>query len=300
MDAVLEWERERADADRDAERRGHDAIAAGTDAVRLDTNAQLVIERQRADRTLTALKASQSSLAHAQHMHGHDRDVLAIVMHDLRGPLSIIAANAQHIAERAQEPSMRETADDVVRAAARMGRLLTDLLDAVRIDSGTLRIVTASHDAYALAAEIVHSYQPLFASRKLTFISEIPVGSAFAPFDYDRIVQVLSNLLGNALKFTPENGMVRLRAQAHANAIEFMVRDTGPGIQAADLPHVFDKFWQIGSVARRGLGLGLHICKSIVEAHGGRIWVESDFGQGAAFLVSLPTITGSAAVSGDP
>jgi signal transduction histidine kinase len=288
MDRVVERERDRADENIDTERREQDANEAEVAARGLDTNTELMRERGRADRTLVALRQSQSSLATAQDVHGHSRDVFAVVTHDLRGPLHVIAANAHYIAEQSQEASIREAAGDMVSVATRMGRLLMDLMDAARIDSGKLRIVKAWHDAYALAAEVLKSYQPLFASRKVTFTAKVPVGSAFAPLDYDRVIQVLSNLLGNALKFTPQNGTVSLEVEVHRDAIEFVVRDTGPGIETAAVPHIFEKFWQPGSKGDGGLGLGLHICKSIVAEHGGRIWVESAIGKGAAFFFTLP------------
>lgn len=295
-DALLERERHRADADLHSERRAQDSAQVRIAARRLDTNAQLVMERLRADNTLTALKDSQASLAHARDEQGHVQDVFAMVTHDLRSPLSVIAANAQHMAQNCVEPSMREVADDVIRAAARMERLLIDLADAARIDSGTLRIVKSPQDACLLVTEILHSYQPLFASRRMAFSAELPGGSAFAPFDYDRIVQVLSNLLGNALKFTPSSGgVVTLQVHRQPDAIEFVVRDNGPGIAPADLPHVFEKFWKIDSNARRGLGLGLHICRSIVEAHGGQIHAESNLGEGAAFIFTLPVARSASA-----
>jgi signal transduction histidine kinase len=288
MDVVVERERDRADAHVDTQRRVQDFDEAEAAARGLDTNAELIMERRRADRTLIALEKAQSSLATAQDGRGHERDVFAIVTHDLRGPLSVMAANAHFIAKKSHDSTIREAAEDMVSVATRMGRLLMDLMDAARIDSGKLRIVKASHDACALAAEIRQSYQPLFASQKLTFGADIPRGSAFAPLDYDRVIQVLSNLLGNALKFTPEGGTVRLRVQAQASALEFVVRDPGPGIAASALPHIFEKFWQPGTNGARGLGLGLHICKSIIEEHGGKIWVESTVGQGAAFFFTLP------------
>jgi signal transduction histidine kinase len=281
MDALLERERGRADADMATERRSHDRDRLGMTAL--------------SDITSAALKDSVASLARARDEHGHDQDVLAMVTHDLRSPLMIITMNARNIVETSKEPLTVDDADEVVRAAARMERLLTDLVEVARIDSGTLRIVKLVHDACALAADVLRSYQPLFSARLMTFTAELPVDGVFAPFDYDRIVQVLSNLLGNALKFTPEHGTVTLRVQKLAGAVEFVVRDSGPGIEGADLPHVFQKFWKIDSVTRRGLGLGLHICKSIVEGHGGQIRVESEVGHGAAFFFTLPLATSPAA-----
>jgi signal transduction histidine kinase len=122
----------------------------------------------------------------------------------------------------------------------------------------------------------------------MTFSVGVPIPAIVAFFDRDRIVQVLSNLLGNALKFTPREGAVHLHAVRGEGQIEFVLRDSGPGIHSTALPHVFERFWQIDSDTRRGLGLGLYICEKIVALHGGRIWAESEFGNGATFRFTLP------------
>jgi signal transduction histidine kinase len=287
-DALLERERERSDAAIGKERQERECDRAQLEARRQDTNAQLIAERDRADLAVAALGDSKASLAHAAGEHGHERDVLAIVTHDLRSPLNVISVNAQYIARFSQEATIREAADDATRAAARMERLLIDLLDVARIDAGALRMVKLPNDAAVLVAQILHSYQPLFESRGMTFNAEAPAEGLMVPFDHDRIVQVISNLLGNAMKFSSPAGKVSLRVQRRTDALEFEVRDNGPGIHSDELAHVFEKFWKIDSDTRRGLGLGLHICKSIVEGHGGRIWVESEFGRGAAFFFTLP------------
>jgi signal transduction histidine kinase len=121
----------------------------------------------------------------------------------------------------------------------------------------------------------------------------VPVDAIVASFDHDRIVQVLSNLLGNAMKFVPAQGTVDLHVKRRDGQVEFVLHDNGPGIHPNALPNVFKRFWQIDSDKRRGLGLGLYICHEIVEAHGGRIWVESDFGKGATFRFTLPVKQGA-------
>jgi signal transduction histidine kinase len=224
----------------------------------------------------------------AQDEQARGTDILATVAHDLRTPLSVIFMNARSIVDTVQETTTKEAVEDVIRAAARMDRLLTDLLDVARIESGTLRIVKRRHDAGAIVTEVVRSYRPLFADRGLTLQGQRPASAMNAFFDHDRIVQVLSNLLGNAMKFTIE-GTVDLSLDHSPGWIEFVVKDTGVGILPEALPHVFERFWQIDSDTRRGLGLGLFICQQIIAAHGGRISVESEFGQGAAFRFALPT-----------
>ena len=235
-----------------------------------------------------ALDATTRALADAQGEQERQSDLLGMVAHDLRSPLFIIAMSAQAIAESTAEASTRADAHEVRRAASRMERLIMDLLDVARIESRTLRITRAPVDVGAFLLEVFRSYQPLFADRKLRFDFEAPATPMVASLDHDRIVQVFSNLLGNALKFTPAGGTVRLHAAPSGAEVEFVLRDSGPGIHPDALPNVFKRFWQKDSDSRRGLGLGLYICEKIVEAHGGRIWVESELGNGTTFRFTLP------------
>jgi signal transduction histidine kinase len=217
-------------------------------------------------------------------------DIFRMVTHDLRNPLSVIALNAQWITEEVAVASTREAAEQITLAAARMERLLKDLLDVARFESGTLRIVKCPHDVGVLITEVLQAYRPLFAERRMTLTVESAPEPIVTSFDYDRIVQVLSNLLGNAMKFMLSGGTATLRVVRGESEIEFLLSDSGPGIHPDQLPHVFERFWQVDSDMRRGLGLGLYICKQLVVAHGGDIWVESEVGKGATFRFTLPII----------
>jgi len=287
-DAVLDRERQRADSAVETERRDHEGDRGRMEAQRQRTDDQLSAERIHTDVAVAAFDVTKTALSNAHSTQARQRDVLRMVTHDLRNPLCVIAVNAQTISDESKEASTREAADEVTRAAARMERLLTDLLDVARIDSGMLRIVKQPHDVGALLTEVRQSYGPLFAARGVTFAVEEPATRVLASFDCDRIVQVLSNLLGNAMKFVASKGTVDLHAEKRGGHVEFVLADNGPGILPAALPHVFDRFWQVEKGARRGLGLGLYICKEIVEAHGGRIWVASEVGKGATFRFTLP------------
>ena len=275
-DTLLEQERDRADATVKTERKGLDTVHADVQASRLATNDRLVTERTRVDSVVDALASR--------------KDILGIVTHDLRSPLAVIAMNAQLITQSSQETATREWAREATFAAARMERLLMDLLDVARIESGTLRLVKEKHDLTLLANDVLTSYGPLFADREIAFTVEAPPIAVIASFDRDRIVQALSNLLSNAMKFTPAKGTVCLHVEQRSDDVEFVLGDSGPGIAPEVLPHVFERFWQIDSDRRRGLGLGLYICKKIVEAHGGRIAVESELGKGATFRFTLPIV----------
>jgi signal transduction histidine kinase len=287
-DALLSKERERADATVNAERLDQAALREELEARRQDTDEQLSTERSGTDRTLTSFGETKRALAHAHDAQSRGYDVLGMVTHDLRSPLSVIILNADSISEATQESATHRAALTISRAASRIERLLTDLLDAARIESGTLRIVKESQDIGVLLKDVLNSYGPLFHNRGMTFNVEVPVSPVSAVFDYDRIVQVLSNLLSNALKFTPHGGTVTLLLERSSDHVEFVLRDNGPGIHPSALPHIFERFWQVDNDTRRGLGLGLHICERIIAAHDGRIWVESEYGKGATFRFTLP------------
>lgn len=287
-DTILQRERERSDTAVEKERSEHDALSVELEARRQDTDDQLSTERRDADATATALDDTRSALSALAKAQTQQHDVLGIVAHDLRAPLTVISLNAESIADMTREVVTRTSARAVTLAVARMERLLSDLLDVARIQSGTLRMVKRQHDVASLLVEIFHSYQPMFSDRDIKFTVNTPADSIVACFDYDRIVQVISNLAGNAMKFTQGGGTVALHAERQGEQVAFALRDNGPGIPQCALPHIFERFWQIDNDARRGLGLGLHICENIVHAHGGKIWAESEIGKGATFHFTLP------------
>jgi signal transduction histidine kinase len=284
-DELLQRERDRSDVAVATERTQQQTRRGTLDTRRLDTDDQLSTERRGADSTLVA---TRNALAEAKIQGERRHDILGVVAHDLRSPLTVISMSADNVAELSPDPVIRISCHAITLAVARMDRLLSDLLDMARIDSGTLRIVKRQHDIGALLAEIHGSYEPLFTARHIAFVIDVPAARALACFDHDRIVQVLSNLLGNAMKFTPSGGAVTLRAEFQEEQILFTVSDNGPGIPAAVLKNVFEPFRQIDCLTRRGLGLGLYICKNIVQAHGGNIWAVDDVGQGATFRFTLP------------
>lgn len=288
-DALVDRERHRADDVVDTERHVNEVYGSQLHSRRQETDEQLTMERSDVDVAVRALSETRSALAQAQGSRTRSDDVLAMVTHDLRSPLCIIAMGAQSLAVITKDAAALEVADEILRASARMERLLTDLLDVARIESGALQIGKAPHEVGAFLAEVYRSYRPLFETRGMTLSVNGLLGGRTVSFDHDRIVQVLSNLLGNAMKFTPPAGTITLSLAQRDGEIEFALRDSGRGIHPDALPHVFKRFWQVDSNERRGLGIGLHISQKIVEAHGGRIWVESEFGKGATFRFTLPT-----------
>jgi signal transduction histidine kinase len=174
------------------------------------------------------------------------------------------------------------------RAAGRANTLIQDLLDVSRIEAGRLSVSPAPVDARTFLDEVMTELAPLARAKPVELTYEWQGDGATVPMDRGRVAQVLSNLVGNAIKFTPAGGAILVRGAAARAHAEFEVRDSGPGIPAESMPNLFDRFWQAERGARHGAGLGLFIARGIVEAHGGTIDVESAPGAGTTFRVTLP------------
>ena len=218
-------------------------------------------------------------------------EVLGVVAHDLRNPLATIALQATLLQRLEAElgPRVRKLGDSIESAAKRMSRLVQDLLDAARIESGSLAIEPERVSAAQIVLRSGESQKALMASSSLQLQVELPQELPDIWGDRDRLFQVFENLLGNAAKFTPAGGNITVGARPQGEReIDFWVADTGEGISAANLPRLFERFWQARKGERRGAGLGLSIAKGIVEAHGGRIWAESAPGRGSTFHFTVP------------
>ena len=237
-----------------------------------------------------ALAVENARLYHEAELATRARDqMLGIVAHDLRNPLNTILMASELLEETlaADVPKSRQIAM-VRRAGKQMNHLIQDLLDVKRIESGRLAVEPRPVPAARLLKEATEMLRGLAAARSLELVldeaGELPMVKADAP----RIHQVFSNLIGNAIKFTPQGGYIRLRGTRVNGEVQMGVSDTGPGIPAEEIPHLFGQFWQASRTDRRGIGLGLAIAKGIVEAHDGRIWVESTLGAGSSFYFTLP------------
>jgi len=219
-------------------------------------------------------------------------EVVAIVSHDLRNPLGVVTFSSDVLlrswAECPERAGERRQLEGIAQAAERMRRLILDLLDVARVDAGSLPVEPAPCPAGPLAAHALELDAALAEERGVTVRSLVPDDAPLVLADRERILQVLSNLLGNAVRFTPPGGAITLRADACEREVRFALEDTGPGIPPDDLPHVFDRFWRGQRSSRSGAGLGLAIARGIVEAHGGRIWAESVPGEGSTFYFTLP------------
>jgi signal transduction histidine kinase len=182
------------------------------------------------------------------------------------------------------------TAGDFVavlqRQAESMSRLVDDLLDVARIDAGSLRVVRSGCDVSTLAQDALLAVQPLAKQKGITLEAHLPEPSVPVHCDRRRVLQVFANLLGNAVKFTGQGG-IRLEVSVEGPEVRFSISDTGAGIPAEHLPHLFERYWQGRDGERSGAGLGLYIAQGIIEAHGGRIWADSTRGKGTRISFTL-------------
>ena len=219
-------------------------------------------------------------------------DLVAIVSHDLRNPIHTIHMAASFLLDipptNDRRLQARRQHEVIQRSATRANRLIQDLLDVARIQAGGLAVDPVAVEVKSLVHEAVESATPLASAAHLKVECEVPDPSPMVSSDRERVLQVFANLIGNAIKFTPKGGEIRILASRENSEIRFVVADSGPGIPAEHLNHVFDRYWQAKSTAKLGTGLGLSIAKGIVEAHGGRIWVESPPNRGAQFNFTLP------------
>jgi signal transduction histidine kinase len=215
-------------------------------------------------------------------------EVLRIVSHDLRNPLNTISMSAGLMLEVDVPAEQRMKQLSLIkRAGERMNRLIQDLLDVAKLEAGRLAVDPRPIEIAPLVTEAAEMLRPIAAEKSIRLDVVAADGLPRITADSGRVLQVLSNLVGNAVKFTPPDGRVTIRAEPFAGSVRFCVADTGAGIPPEQLPHIFGRFWQADRSDRRGIGLGLAIAKGIVEAHGGRISVESRVGEGTSFYFTL-------------
>ena len=248
---------------------------------RLDTDRSLLLERADADAVISRRD-----------------EFLGMVSHDLRNELGGIALSVAQIQRLVTDDEagrkVFRSATNIQRINLRMSRLIGDLLDVVSIDVGKFKIVPEDHDICRAVEEIVESFAPIASAKGIALTVKLCNDSLPVCFDHQRIQQVLGNLLTNALKYTSEGGTVVVSAERKGGDLWFVVRDSGSGIAADRLQTIFERFSQGGRPDRKGLGLGLYIARRILQAHGGKIWAESEVGRGSTFYFTLPALPGGA------
>jgi signal transduction histidine kinase len=216
-------------------------------------------------------------------------DVLAIVAHDLRNPLNLIGSSSQLLSELDMAPDQRRRMHEVTQRAVRqMNRLIGDLLDATRLQAGRMSLDLSDVDVSEIVREAEELFLHTAADRRIHMHAVAPDHRCVVRADSGRVLQALANLVGNALKFTGAGGSVTFSADCTDNGVVFRVADSGPGIAEDQQARLFEGFWQAREGDRRGVGLGLAITKGIVDAHGGRVWVDSAPGEGSTFCFALP------------
>lgn len=215
-------------------------------------------------------------------------EVLSIVSHDLRNPLSAVQLSARLLRELGLDERAHKHLEMIQRAIRSMSRLIDDLLDAVSIDSGKLALDRRPVPVAELMTEVRERNETAARDRGVELRAPCGAQDAAIAGDRARVVQLFGNLIGNALTFCRAGDTMTVACQATGDAVEFTISDTGPGVDPGLVPHLFEPYWSAPPAIRRRIGLGLYIAKGIVERHGGRIRVDARNGTGSVFSFTLP------------
>lgn len=289
IDAFITHREERLSEIVDANRRsGRATLGAGLAVVLGSVIAAGIISWRTATRLAAAYDKLEASERTAHLAVSAREQLLATVAHDLRNPLNAISIRATLIQKCKDLDKAHEQAAGIANVSTRMDSLIKSLLDAASLEAGRLKLHKTRCDVGEMMRETTTLFASLAEPKSIALESTPPPAPIEVWADRNRVLQVLSNLVGNAIKFTPEGGTVRLSAERTDGRVRFAVSDTGRGIAAEHVPRLFDRFWQAEVGGQQGNGLGLFIAKGIVDAHAGRIWVESEIGHGATFYFTLP------------
>ncbi len=265
----------------DEYRRLRDALASSVEnerQARLEAEAARRHVEELRDQAVTAVQKREQ--------------LLAVVSHDLRNPLSTVLLGAKQI-ERSADESVsglrtKKAARSILNAVSRMTRLVGDLLDLAKLEAGRpLPVDLEIHDVTALARQAAEQLEPVASSRRLTLATEL-ADPAYALCDDERMQQVLSNLIGNAIKFTREGGAIGVSVRKEGGEVILSVSDTGVGIPTEQLPYLFTPYWLADVRRKDSAGLGLAIVKALAETHGARLWADTAVGKGSTFYFALP------------
>ena len=223
-------------------------------------------------------------------------DTVSVVAHDLRNPVSAVKMLSAALLQRADTEKFSEDSREqltlIRQAALQMDRLIQDLLDVTRVETGRLHLETAPVRGREMLDSALDTLRPLVSEAGVQLVEDLPDDLPVVSVEEQRIAQVLSNLVGNSIKATPRGGRITVAARQADGTLRVSVSDTGRGIPAEQITNVFDRFWQsaTSTIRSRGAGLGLPIARGIVEAHGGRMWAESEVNRGSTFYFTLPVV----------
>lgn len=218
-------------------------------------------------------------------------ELLAVVSHDLKNPLSAISMSTEVMLRRLEgngDSNIRKGLERIKMAVAVMMDLIKDLLDHAKLETGKLELEIQDENFYDALRKTEELLAPLIKSKSIKIINDFSGPSPVVKADKTRLIQILTNLISNAVKFSPEGSKIEVRAKVKGKELKVWIRDYGEGIASKDIPHVFDRYWQKKKTSKMGTGLGLPIVKELVHAHSGRIWVESKEGEGTTFFFTLP------------
>jgi signal transduction histidine kinase len=263
------------------------ALAATDDSGRRFGGEDLILAQELARRAAAALDNARLYREAQDAIRARD-EMVAVVSHDLRNPLQSISTVCQLLELQVPAERRAEFTAILRRSAKEMERLVEDLLDLSRIEAGELSIALESVQVPGVLSECVDLFRPLAANKNVRLELAVQETLPSIVGDRGRLLQLFTNLVGNAIKFTDGGGRVELSARKKPGEIRISIADTGVGISEEELPRIFNRFWQADRKGRQGTGLGLTIAKGIVEAHGGTIEVTSELGVGSSFSVSLP------------
>ena len=272
-----------------------DFLVKPLDPVVVKRKVEVFVDLARQREQVVRMAELKLAAAEAQRTAHLQEQFLAIVAHDLRNPLGSIRMGAGLLAKTAKTvmpAAVEKTAQRILRASDRMDRLISDLLDVALIQEGRLAVERGAVDADALLHECVELFRPLAAEKNI-HLEGVGEPGLLLHADHDRVLQILSNVVGNALKFTPAQGAVSLRVSRSGGQALFTISDSGRGMTDEELKRVWGRGWQAQKKPEGGLGLGLFITKGLVEAHGGDIWVESEPGDGSTFFFTMPLLAGA-------
>jgi signal transduction histidine kinase len=253
-------------------------------------NLQDITDRKHAELASgAALKAQEAAIAELERLNQSKTQFLSTISHEFRTPLTAIIGYSELLASNVSDPTIAEDAAIIHREASRLNRLVDDILLVDRVEAGHMSLKMRSVDVNALIREVVATFRPLTDSHR--FPLDLDPSLRTIDGDRDRLAQAITNLVSNAVKYSPAGGTVTITTRNNGDDVVISVRDEGIGVAREDLSRIFDRFERVETgIAGRiaGTGLGLSIVQEIASLHGGRLWAHSELGLGSTFHLAIP------------